>query len=565
MQIVSGDSQSAVVGTELPDPLIVRVVDSSGAPVSGQIVNFVVVAGGGSVFAGSAISNDSGSARERWTLGIHIADSQRVEARAVDNVTGARLTFAVFEATALAGPPDSIHMIAGDSQVSVLGDPQPDSLAVRISDQYGNPVFGDSVVWSAGPGNGTFSPAHSVTDAAGIARSLWTIDSAQSTDTATATVLGDSLSVVFTATGAFPFTFIAGGDAHTCGLGRDGSAYCWGVNIHGELGTGDTIPSSVPRKVTGALTFVSLAVGDETACGLASDHSAYCWGHNDAGQLGSGGGGTRSTQPVPVAGGLFFLGLTSGGTHTCGITVDSLAYCWGGNAGGELGTGDSVSSNVPVPVSGGIAFTAISTSSTHTCALTAGGVAYCWGDNTSGELGIDTTSAAYPTPVSVLGGSTFTQISAGGFFTCGVSGGAGFCWGSNYYGTLGTGQPRATGDTALPTPMVGGHTFQEILSGAGHACAVGGDHTTYCWGDNEFAELGSGAVGAQINAVPLPVSAGQEFVAVAAAKGEFTCALEANGIAYCWGQNNWGNTGDGTPHDGSTEVIVTTPTRVVNP
>jgi hypothetical protein len=91
MQIVSGDAQQAVVGTELPASLVVKAVDATGAVLSGQSVNFRVVAGGGSVFAGSSITNADGIAQERWTLGTSTADSQRVEARAVDNVTGAPL------------------------------------------------------------------------------------------------------------------------------------------------------------------------------------------------------------------------------------------------------------------------------------------------------------------------------------------------------------------------------------------------------------------------------------------------------------------------------------------
>ena len=96
MSVVSGDGQQGVPGSELPDPLVARVEDARGRPVAGQIVNFRVVSGGGSVFAGAAISNRSGLVQERWTLGF--SDVQRVEARAVDPATGAPLTFAVFTA-----------------------------------------------------------------------------------------------------------------------------------------------------------------------------------------------------------------------------------------------------------------------------------------------------------------------------------------------------------------------------------------------------------------------------------------------------------------------------------
>src|SRR6267154_2804005 len=96
LSVVSGDNQTGPPGTELPAPLVARVEDSRGHAVKGQIVNFVVVSGGGSVFAGAAISGPDGIVQERWTLGA--SGPQRVEARAIDNLTGAKLTFATFTA-----------------------------------------------------------------------------------------------------------------------------------------------------------------------------------------------------------------------------------------------------------------------------------------------------------------------------------------------------------------------------------------------------------------------------------------------------------------------------------
>src|SRR5258706_124430 len=96
LSVVSGDNQTAPPGTELPNPIVARVEDSRGRAVGGQIVNCVVVSGGGSVFAGAAISGRDGIVQERWTVGF--SGPQQVEARAVDNVTGAKLTFAIFTA-----------------------------------------------------------------------------------------------------------------------------------------------------------------------------------------------------------------------------------------------------------------------------------------------------------------------------------------------------------------------------------------------------------------------------------------------------------------------------------
>jgi hypothetical protein len=103
LSVVSGDGQTGPAGQQLPDPLVVRVEDSRGKGVRGQIVNFRVVEGGGSVFAGASITNKDGIAQEKWTLGM--TGPQQVAARAVDTETGEELTFAVFDATVVAVAP----------------------------------------------------------------------------------------------------------------------------------------------------------------------------------------------------------------------------------------------------------------------------------------------------------------------------------------------------------------------------------------------------------------------------------------------------------------------------
>jgi hypothetical protein len=102
LRIISGNGQIGLPGQELPDALVVRVTNSSGAPLAGQIINFKVVTGGGSVFAGVALSDADGQAKERWTLGA-TTGQQQLEARAVDSQTGLPIVFAIFQATATAG------------------------------------------------------------------------------------------------------------------------------------------------------------------------------------------------------------------------------------------------------------------------------------------------------------------------------------------------------------------------------------------------------------------------------------------------------------------------------
>jgi hypothetical protein len=108
LAVVSGDAQTAPPGTELPDAIVVAVFNAKGKPVRGQLVNFRVTAGGGSVFAGSALSDKGGLVRDWWTLGPEPGENA-LEARAVDPVTGAKLVFATFHATGAVPPaPDPL-------------------------------------------------------------------------------------------------------------------------------------------------------------------------------------------------------------------------------------------------------------------------------------------------------------------------------------------------------------------------------------------------------------------------------------------------------------------------
>jgi len=184
-----------------------------------------------------------------------------------------------------------------------------------------------------------------------------------------------------------------------------------------------------------------------------------------------------------VAGELSFVRITSGDYHTCALTPQGHAYCWGDNALGELGNNSSVDhSTVPVPVAGGLTFTAVQAGGSHTCALTSNGTAYCWGRDWSGELGTGATIDSVATPTIVSGGLIFRQISAGEFHTCGItSTSAAYCWGDDEAAQLGNGLFGASTDT--PVQVSGGHDFVSVAAGLLHTCALTAAGVAYCWGD----------------------------------------------------------------------------------
>ena len=148
-----------------------------------------------------------------------------------------------------------------------------------------------------------------------------------------------------------PLSGIAAGRGHTCAFDAVG-VLCWGSNSSGQLGQpaygfnghGYPIRASVP------VTLLSLAAGGEHTCGLTAAGAAYCWGSNSNGQLGNGTIGGANAVAVPVSGGLTFVVLSAGGSHTCGVTPDGSIYCWGSNSSGQLGDGTLIDRGAPVRV-----------------------------------------------------------------------------------------------------------------------------------------------------------------------------------------------------------------------
>ena len=251
---------------------------------------------------------------------------------------------------------------------------------------------------------------------------------------------------------------MAGSDgAFTCGLTADGTAYCWGENANGQLGTtinnGTQSGNPTVTAVATTLKFASLTAGSFHTCGLTASGTAYCWGYNAFGQLGTttntGTFGTISNNPTPaaVATTLKFAVLTAGDWHTCGLTASGTAYCWGYNALGQLGTvtnnGRDVANPTVTAVATTLKFANLTAGQHHTCGLTADETAYCWGLNTFGQLGTATnngTDAANPTATAVATSLKFASLSAGASHTCGIAADAtAYCWGYNGFGQLGDG------------------------------------------------------------------------------------------------------------------------------
>lgn len=289
--------------------------------------------------------------------------------------------------------------------------------------------------------------------------------------------------------------------------------------------------------------FASISAGGAHTCALTSTGVAYCWGSNDRGQLGDSSL-VLKTVPVPVAGGLRFASIAAGYEHTCALTTSGIAYCWGWNASGQLGDGTLTQRTTPTRVGGGITFASIATGarSDHTCGVAAGGVTYCWGLGDSDQLG----TALSPAPLipdAVQGGLIFADVTPGSTHTCALTkAGVAYCWGDNG-GELGIGLPDTT-VIAAPVAVGGNLTFSSLAAGVYFTCGVTSADVAYCWGDNDNGELGDGTL--TVRDAPTAVQGGLHFTMVAPSGGAFSCGLASDGTAHCWGDNFYYELGDGT-------------------
>ncbi|MGH7516173.1 MAG: Ig-like domain-containing protein [Gemmatimonadales bacterium] len=317
----------------------------------------------------------------------------------------------------------------------------------------------------------------------------------------------------------------------------------------------------------GVVAFRQVSAGSAHTCAVTTEGAAYCWGFNNFGQLGDGTT-TDRIRPVLVADGLVFESVTGGAQHTCGLTLAGLAYCWGNNTRGQLGDGTNSHSTRPTAVaptaqSLPLNFTSLSAGFAHTCGRTTTERGYCWGSNTAGQLGDGaTTGRLVPTQVLTAIGFTFLELRAGGTHSCGImSSGAAQCWGRNGNGQLGDGTTLDQRRAVAVVPPAGQSTplaFASLSLGGIHSCGLDQAGVIYCWGSNGSGELGDGTTTSSTEPVPVEPPAGFTFAAVAAGSSH-SCGLGPIGAAYCWGNNTQGQLGDGTTTNRPLPVAVAPP------
>lgn len=350
-------------------------------------------------------------------------------------------------------------------------------------------------------------------------------------------------SVVVSATSAI--AAIDSGANHNCAVRPDHSLECWGVNTSGQLGLGDNMWRPSPKQVGADNNWRHVTAGGAHTCAINTNGELFCWGENTDGQLGRPDQ-TYTTNPSQVGKDTDWHSVSAGTRHTCAIKANHHLWCWGNNDDGQLGVGE-VGKRVHVPtlVTGDQVWGSVAAGENHTCAVQLDGVLKCWGDNASGQLGVVESYNKSGSVHQVGDDQNWTAVAVGGKHSCALKTDTSlWCWGSNMFGQLGT----STSETFRSTPQRVGTDlgWTSVDLGKQHSCATRIDGRLWCWGDNELGKLGINNLNLSFQNSPVEVQLQNSWYSVALGDTH-TCALFADGRFSCWGDNQHGQLGNGSP------------------
>ncbi|MDP4184320.1 MAG: hypothetical protein Q8862_04050 [Bacteroidota bacterium] len=283
--------------------------------------------------------------------------------------------------------------------------------------------------------------------------------------------------------------------------------------------------------------------GDLYSMVMDKSGQLWAWGNNGCGQFGDG---TTENKylPVKINSSLRFQKISAGVVHTLGIDTDGNLWSWGfNNHFGLLGDGTTVSKSTPVQIKSGTKFIAVSAGEYSSFAIDSDGNLWAWGDNVCAQLGDGATEGkSILTPIHVKSGIKFRSVAAGEGFTLAIdSEGNLLAWGENKNGELGVGYSDIY--YYSHAQVKAGTKFKTVSVRYKHSVAIDSDGNLWTWGDNYYGQLGDGTI--VVKYTPIQVKIGTKFKSASAGDG-FTVAIDNSGNLWVWGCNLSCQLGDGS-------------------
>ena len=338
--------------------------------------------------------------------------------------------------------------------------------------------------------------------------------------------------------------FVAVGGQHSLALKNDGTVWSWGFNDGGQLGDGTATTRYEPRLVSSLTNIVTVSAGASHSIALKSDGTVWTWGRNTFGQIGDGTINTQRRTPVQVTSLANIIAITAGSEYNLALKGDGTVWSWGRNTLNQLGDGSSTNRVTPVQVSG---------LSLPTIAIAAAGAHSLIVDNTGSMWAFGIEIGSVPIRVSPLP-ALISRAGASSGASFGLTlGGAMWAWSANTRGQVGDGTTTPRPAPVNPSAI---DSIAQIGGGSWHTLALRTDGTVWAWGGNDVGQIGDGTPrcpsgtafncpNTQIVLNPVHVSGPVAIVAIGAGSST-NLAVSNDGTVWGWGQNERGQTGDGS-------------------
>ncbi|MCP8614533.1 RCC1 domain-containing protein, partial [Bifidobacterium asteroides] len=409
----------------------------------------------------------------------------------------------------------------------------------------------------------------------------WAISPGQGPETG-----GTSVTLTPSPARGIRFSQTSTGRYHSAAIGSDGQLYTWGDNSQGQLGraTGATSPAGQPGRVTRpadapeGFTWKQASLGGTYSAAIGSDGQLYTWGDNSQGQLGRSVTAAspadrpgKIDKPADAPEGFTWKQASLGRQRSAAIGSDGQLYTWGDEGTGGLGRDVTAASpadrpgkiDKPADAPEGFTWKQASLGYYHSAAIGSDGNLYTWSDNNDTQLGRGTSSSnpadrpgKIDKPADAPEGFTWKQVSLGDYHSAAIgSDGSLYTWGGNNYDQLGRSITDATpsnkpGLVPKPAGAPEGFAWQQIGLGRRHSAAIGSDGQLYTWGGANYGQLGRSVTAAspagRPGLVPKPAGAPEGFAWQLASLGRrHSAATGSNGQLYTWGNNSYGQLGDG--------------------
>lgn len=376
--------------------------------------------------------------------------------------------------------PTLLQVVVGDGQSGVPGYRVTNRIVVKLTDDHGGPVVGDTVRFTPDESTGLAEPAFAVTDSFGNAGTYWRLGGvlgAQSMRASTnAVISGASVAVYATARSNYMIS-LDGSNLAMCGVDAQGNLGCW---VAPSTGAVDPVARFVPVEASVKFKQVVVSIDrgfpNPAGCALALTGRPWCF-TLDASANVIGLSELAGTYPALTQ-------IVAGDEQAayCGLAADGQAWCWGNNGDGQLGDGTKTSRVTPVAVATSARFVQIDLDNTA-CGVTASGAVWCWGRNVGLEAGVANGSPFGPTQVNSSVPFSKVVVNDWSDVTCAIAVPSGlYCWGQYPFMSF---QQSANlyASSATPVYIQGGDGVIDMFQSAGVGFAMGRGANMWYTGD----------------------------------------------------------------------------------